>query len=70
MTFYIGVDFHARQQTVCYFETAEGELKQTTLHHQQDDIRAFYQGFSGEATLAADGKSMLKFLLGTRPLHK
>jgi transposase len=54
MTFYIGVDFHARQQTICYFDTADGELKQTALHHQQDDIRAFYQGFSGEVVIGIE----------------
>jgi transposase len=54
MTFYIGVDFHARQQTVCYFDSADGELKQTVLHHQNDDIRAFYQGFSGEVVIGLE----------------
>lgn len=54
MTFYIGVDFHARQQTVCYFDSADGELKQKALHHQQDDIRAFYSGFSGEVIVGIE----------------
>src|SRR5882762_7026664 len=27
MTVYCGVDFHARQQTVCYCDTADGEVK-------------------------------------------
>lgn len=54
MTFYIGVDFHARQQTICYFDTADGELKQATLHHQQDDIRAFYKSFSGEVVVGIE----------------
>ena len=25
-TIYIGVDFHARQQTICYLKTETGEL--------------------------------------------
>jgi transposase len=54
MTFYIGVDFHARQQTICYFDTADGELKQAELHHQQDDIRAFYKSFSGDVIVGIE----------------
>src|SRR5689334_2033880 len=54
MTFYIGVDFHARQQTVCYLNTADGELKHTALHHQSDDIHAFYQSFSGEVVVGIE----------------
>lgn len=54
MTFYIGVDFHARQQTVCYFDTADGELKQAALHHQKDDIRAFYSKFSGQVIVGIE----------------
>jgi len=47
MTVYCGVDFHARCQTVSYCDTADGEVHQQELHHQKDDVRAFYQQFSG-----------------------
>lgn len=49
MTVYIGVDFHARVQTVRYLTTEDGELHETELHHQsKDEVRAFYAQFTGE----------------------
>ena len=54
MTVYCGVDFHARCQTVSYCDTADGEVKQQELHHQQDDVRAFYQQLSGEVIVGLE----------------
>jgi transposase len=42
MTVYCGVDFHARQQTISYLTTEDGEVQQAELHHEQDNIRGFY----------------------------
>ena len=43
---YIGVDFHARQQTTCYLKTETGELVISALPHQDKElVRAFYQQF-------------------------
>src|SRR3989475_11032468 len=45
---YIGVDFHARQQTICYLKTETGELVTTELKHQDKEaVRAFYEQFAG-----------------------
>ena len=45
---YIGVDFHARQQTICYLKTETGELVISELKHQdKEQLRAFYQQFQG-----------------------
>jgi hypothetical protein len=33
MTVYCGVDFHARQQTVCYCDTADGVHHLSELEH-------------------------------------
>ena len=45
---YIGVDFHARQQTICYLKTETGELVISELQHQDKaQVRAFYQQFQG-----------------------
>ena len=45
---YIGVDFHARQQTICYLTTDSGEMLFHQLEHQDKDaVRAFYAQFSG-----------------------
>jgi transposase len=45
-TIYIGVDFHARQQTICYLKTETGELVTCELKHQdKETVRAFYAQF-------------------------
>jgi transposase len=48
MTVYIGVDFHARKQTISYLITEEGEIHELELDHEKDDVRGFYQQFSGQ----------------------
>jgi transposase len=54
MTIYCGVDFHARQQTVCYCDAADGEIHLRELQHEQDDIRSFYAGFAGEVVVGLE----------------
>ncbi len=49
MTVYIGVDFHARQQTISYLTTEDGEIKRLQLDHgQPEEVRRFYHQFAGE----------------------
>ena len=49
MTVYIGVDFHARQQTISYLTTEDGEIRRLQLDHGQPvEVRRFYQQFSGQ----------------------
>ena len=43
MSLYIGVDFHPHQQTVCWCDTATGEIKTQTLPHDVDKVSEFYQ---------------------------
>ena len=47
MTLYIGVDFHPHQQSVSYCNTEEGEVGQTSLFHNVELVRRFYEQFSG-----------------------
>src|SRR5262245_20058492 len=57
---YIGVDFHARQQTICYL-TTEGEILFHELKHQDKEaVRQFYARFSGQVMvgLEASGYSL------------
>jgi transposase len=54
MTVYIGVDLHPYQQTVCYCDTADGLVRQQTLFHHKDDLRAFYAQFSGEVVVGIE----------------
>lgn len=49
MTVYIGVDFHARQQTISYLTTEDGEIRQVVLRHESlTEVRDFYEQFSGQ----------------------
>src|ERR1700675_1327524 len=49
MTVYIGVDFHARQQTISYLTTEDGEIQRLQLDHEQPaEVRRFYQQFAGQ----------------------
>src|ERR1700687_3779918 len=52
MTVYIGVDFHARAQTISYLTTEDGEIQRLQLDHgQPDEVRSFYQQFRGQAVV-------------------
>lgn len=53
-TIYCGVDFHARQQTVAYCNTADGEVNIIQLDHRSDDLRAFYSQFSGNVVVGIE----------------
>src|SRR5713101_7152223 len=45
---YCGVDFHARQQTICSLTTEDGVVSTHELKHQNKaELRAFYSQFSG-----------------------
>jgi hypothetical protein len=52
MTVYVAVDFHAREQTISYCDLADGEIHRRQLRHQHDDVRGFYEQFSGEVNVA------------------
>jgi transposase len=58
MAIYCGVDFHARQQTICYCEGADGEIHLKELDHK-GDVRGFYASLTGEVIvgLEASGHS-------------
>jgi transposase len=52
MAVYIGVDFHARQQTVSYLTTEDGEIKRLQLDHgEAQEVRKFYEQFRGQRVL-------------------
>src|SRR5437879_8470137 len=54
MVVYIGVDLHVRTQTVCWMNTADGEIHQHTLDHRRDDLRAFYAQFTAPAAVGIE----------------
>jgi transposase len=54
MGVYLGVDFHARTQTVCWCDTSDGLIHQRTLDHQTDDVRFFYAQFPAPAVIGLE----------------
>lgn len=54
MTVYLGVDLHVRTQTVCWCDTAEGEIHEQMLDHERDDVRGFYQQFAAPAVIGVE----------------
>ncbi len=51
MTLYCEARFHSRRQTICYCNTADGEVNVKDLHHYDDDVRSFYEQFKGEQVI-------------------
>jgi hypothetical protein len=48
------VDFLTRQQTVCYFDTADSELQLSELNHERDEARGFYSSLTGEVVVGIE----------------
>ena len=54
MTLYIGVDIHARQQTLSYLDTSDGTSGQVVLDHEGTDVKEFYRQFQGEVIIGIE----------------
>jgi transposase len=54
MTLYIGVDIHARQQTLSYLDSSDGTTAVVELSHERDDIREYYSQFQGEVLVGIE----------------
>ncbi len=54
MPVYVGVDFHVKTQTVCWMDTADGEMHERTLDHQREDVAAFYRQWTPPVTVAVE----------------
>ena len=54
MTLYIGVDIHARQQTLSFLDTEDGTTGQVELQHERDDVKGFYRKFQGEVIVGIE----------------
>jgi hypothetical protein len=52
---FLGVDFHARTQTVSWCDTANGVIERRTLDHRNDEVRVFYQGFRAPVVVGLEG---------------
>ena len=54
MTLYIGVDIHARQQTLSYLDSEDGTTGQVVLDHEVDEVAGFYGQFQGEVIIGIE----------------
>jgi len=54
MGVYVGVDFHVKTQTVCWMDTADGEIHQRTLDHQHEDVGGFYAQWTTPVTVGVE----------------
>ncbi len=54
MTVYSGVDFHARQQIICYCDRADGVLHLSELEHEGDNVRDFYSRLRADVVVGIE----------------
>lgn len=55
MATYLGVDFHARQQTLAWCDTRDGEVHEQQLSHLSTElVRRFYSQFTGEVIVGLE----------------
>ena len=54
MAVYLGVDLHVSKETVCWCDTAEGEIRERTLDHRVEDVGRFYAQFGAGAVIGVE----------------
>ena len=60
----IGVDLHARQQTIAILNTETGEVVEKILRHETDQVRKFYASLPGPVRVGIEATgSMFWFLM-------
>jgi transposase len=57
MTFYIGVDFHPHQQTLCWCDKETGETRTLDMEHDLEKVREFYSTLSEPAVIGIEASS-------------
>ncbi len=59
----IGVDLHARQQTIAMLDTDTGELVEKTLEHAGDEVWKFYSTLSGQVVVGIEATGSMQWFL-------
>lgn len=57
MTFYIGVDFHPHQQTLCYVDKQTGAMETLDLEHDLLKVKEFYSSLTEPAVVGIEASS-------------
>ncbi len=60
----IGVDLHARQQTVAMLNVETGEVVEKTLQLEGDSVREFYSTLVGPARVGIEATGSMQWSLG------
>ncbi len=59
----IGVDLHARQQTITMLDTETGELVEKTLEHEGEKVREFYASLPGPVLVGIEATGSMQWFL-------
>ena len=59
----IGVDLHARQQTMAMLDTDTGELVEKTLEHEGEKVREFYAALPGPVLVGIEATGSMHWFL-------
>src|SRR4029077_11845119 len=59
----IGVDFHARQQTIAMFDTETKELVEKTLTHEGGQVREFYSALPRPVQVGIEASGSMHWFL-------
>jgi transposase len=59
----IGVDLHARQQTIAMLDTETGELVEKTLEHEGEKVREFYSALPGPVLVGIEATGSMQWFL-------
>ncbi len=54
MTFYIGVDFHPHQQTLCWIDKDTGAMETLDPAHDLEKVRQFYSSLTEPAVVGIE----------------
>ena len=59
----IGVDLHARQQTLAMLNVETGEIVEKTLQHEGDSVREFYSTLAGPTRVGIEATGSMQWFL-------
>ncbi len=59
----IGVDLHARQQTISMLDTETGEVVEKTLEHEGEKVRDFYTAVAGPVLVGVEATGSMQWFL-------
>jgi transposase len=59
----IGVDLHARQQTIAMLDRDTGELVEKLLEHEGEKVREFYSALSGPVLVGIEASGSIEWFL-------